>query len=272
MTGNGLLNYAKWWPWALVAIGLHLAGIGYLLLEPSTSVPVMPEDAPMAVTLAREQQSTVIPKTDLAINKAATNPSAQPAAPETAVPVSSPVPAVAVPVTNHGTLNIHKQEKQETPAKPVEEQHKHLRKRVITKRKIHEEKHQNHVTPAQEATSVPVTEHNNQTRQEAAAVVAGAAMNSVHQMTDWRSQILLRLQKVKNYPDSARAMQEEDTITVSFTVQPDGSVTNIRIVKSQGFEPLEDEVMNMLAKASPMPKPPAGEAVTLTVPVAFSLN
>jgi len=266
MVDNDLLRYARWWPWVLVAATLHVAGIAYVFWHP-TATPVVPkDDAPIAITLAPEQQSVAAPPVDLALNQVNTQQAVQSEAALTPPPVTQPQPDISVPETEKGTIA----KKEDVPEKKQPEK-KELKPIEKKPRKPVEKPKKKEQLSAQ-ASQVPTVQQKTTSAKSTAAPVAGSSSNSVNQLADWRSQVVLKLQKVKRYPDSARVMQEEDTITVSFTILPDGKTSNIKIVKSQGFQDLEDEVTDMLVRASPMPPPPDGKEITLLVPIAFALE
>jgi protein TonB len=55
---------------------------------------------------------------------------------------------------------------------------------------------------------------------------------------------------------------------VAFTVAADGSVSALRLQKSSGVAALDQEALDLLRRAAPLPKPPDGLARELVVPVS----
>ena len=94
-------------------------------------------------------------------------------------------------------------------------------------------------------------------------------------MKAYISKVVRQLQRHKKYPQSARSQHIQGQVTVAFTVTRDGSVHSPRLAKSSGHKILDDEVMAMLRRASPMPPIPrelARDSVSLKVPIAFSIR
>src|SRR3972149_100731 len=76
------------------------------------------------------------------------------------------------------------------------------------------------------------------------------------------------IEKAKTYPLIARKRGVEGTVLVSFKIDVKGLPQNIMIVKSSGYQILDDEVQKMLGKASPFPEL-NGEIV---IPITFKLS
>lgn len=111
-----------------------------------------------------------------------------------------------------------------------------------------------------------------------AAAPTEAAPNSLTRtagQANWESQVLAHLERNKRYPAAARLRRQEDVIYVRFVVDRQGQVSNVRIVRSQGFPLLEEEVHNLLRRAAPLPPVPPdihGDSVELLVPVEFFMR
>lgn len=91
----------------------------------------------------------------------------------------------------------------------------------------------------------------------------------------WRGELAERLQRSKRYPESARAHDEQGTATARFTMDRSGHVLSISLVRSSGSQALDEEALALIRRADPLPPMPsdmAGETITLTVPVTFSLR
>jgi len=76
------------------------------------------------------------------------------------------------------------------------------------------------------------------------------------------------IEKAKTYPLIARKRGVEGTALVSFRIDGKGLPQNVMIVKSSGYQILDDEVQKMLKKASPFPEM-NGEIV---IPITFKLS
>jgi protein TonB len=78
------------------------------------------------------------------------------------------------------------------------------------------------------------------------------------------------IQKNITYPRLARKMGWEGKVVVSFVICEDGTVINIKIVKSSGFALLDKNAVESIKKAVPFPSPPV--RAELVVPVSYRLS
>lgn len=77
---------------------------------------------------------------------------------------------------------------------------------------------------------------------------------------------------IKNlsYPSTARRMGWEGKVLVSFVINNDGFVSDIKIVESSGFGILDKNAVETVKKASPFPRPPV--RAELVMPVVYELR
>ncbi len=59
------------------------------------------------------------------------------------------------------------------------------------------------------------------------------------------------------------------TVVVGFDVAADGAVSGLRIVRSSTQAVLDAEAIELLRRSSPVPAPPDGQALRLSVPIQF---
>ena len=91
----------------------------------------------------------------------------------------------------------------------------------------------------------------------------------------WQGLLLARLEQAKRYPQSARFRHQQGVVLLRFAMDRDGKVLRAAIEKTSGYEALDQEVLALIQRAQPLPKPPAdvpGAAIELVVPVEFSLR
>jgi len=82
------------------------------------------------------------------------------------------------------------------------------------------------------------------------------------------------LLRYKRYPEDSRRRHEEDTVYLRFTVDRNGKVLRASIARSRGFRLLDQEALQMLQQAAPLPPLPAalsGDRLNIVVPVEFFL-
>ena len=106
-------------------------------------------------------------------------------------------------------------------------------------------------------------------------VGGGSGQGNPNALNAYLAQVRKRLNSSKKYPPSARAQKLEGVATVSFILAPDGRLISSRLVKSSGHAVLDDEVMALLRRVSPLPRRPQNlpqDNLSLTVPIQYSLR
>ena len=91
----------------------------------------------------------------------------------------------------------------------------------------------------------------------------------------WQAQLVAWIEKYKRYPRVAQEQRQQGVVYLRFAMDRHGRVTSSQINKSSGFELLDDEVLDLIQRAQPLPAPPPevpGDQISLVVPVAFSLR
>ena len=85
---------------------------------------------------------------------------------------------------------------------------------------------------------------------------------------DFYKAIRTLLEKAKNYPLLARKRGMEGIVFVSFVIGSRGLPQDVKIMKSSGYQVLDEEARKMIKKASPFPEF-NGE---IKIPIAFKLT
>ena len=75
---------------------------------------------------------------------------------------------------------------------------------------------------------------------------------------NYRGKVQAKLQRAKRYPKKAKRKKLKGIVRFSFVIAPDGSVSGIRIRGSSGNAVLDQAALDMIRRASPMPKFPKG--------------
>jgi protein TonB len=91
----------------------------------------------------------------------------------------------------------------------------------------------------------------------------------------WQADLVRHLQQYKRYPSGAQRKREQGVVLLGFGVDRNGRVLAHRIVQSSGHADLDQEVMDMVVRAQPLPAFPPSmmqSALDLTVPIRFSLR
>lgn len=91
----------------------------------------------------------------------------------------------------------------------------------------------------------------------------------------WQALLLGHLQQHRRYPRQAERLRQQGITYVRFAVARDGRVSAPHVERSSGFALLDQETLETVQRASPVPAPPAevaGDPVEVMVPVAFYLR
>ena len=79
----------------------------------------------------------------------------------------------------------------------------------------------------------------------------------------------------KRYPSEARAQGEHGIARVAFTIDREGRLLTSRILQSSGSAALDQETLEVLLRAQPLPKPPGetkGRELSLVLPARFRIR
>ncbi|MBI2239638.1 MAG: TonB family protein [Magnetospirillum gryphiswaldense] len=126
--------------------------------------------------------------------------------------------------------------------------------------------------PAEPMTAPPLP-----TAPQPAAPAAGpvSAAPTSNALPTWQGTLLAHLEKHKRYPRSAQLRRQQGVSHVVFTIDRRGNVLAARLHKGSGFDSLDNETLDLLNRAQPLPPPPpeiTGERIELMVPVQFYLR
>ncbi|TXI12471.1 MAG: energy transducer TonB [Rhizobium sp.] len=88
----------------------------------------------------------------------------------------------------------------------------------------------------------------------------------------WQMLLIAHLEHRKRYPLSALSHRQEGKVFVRFHVKPDGMVVDAELVQSSNVPALDEEVLDLMHRASPVPKPPPGVVPFITLPLNFTMR
>lgn len=91
----------------------------------------------------------------------------------------------------------------------------------------------------------------------------------------WQGLLLSHLERHKRYPRDAQIRRQQGVAHLRFAMDREGHVLSARIERSAGHGALDEEVLQLIRRADPLPMPPpdiTGATVELVVPVQFFLR
>ncbi len=91
----------------------------------------------------------------------------------------------------------------------------------------------------------------------------------------WARRLSEILEKNKRYPKGAQVRREQGVVQIAFMLDRSGALVAARIARSSGSAELDQEALELLARAAPFPPPPAeipGERLEVVVPLHFKLK
>ena len=130
--------------------------------------------------------------------------------------------------------------------------------------------------PSPTATPAPVVNTNlpanNKSIAAAPAQKVAQELNLANAQSDEDfSKVIAAVKKHKSYPNNARRMKHQGVVEVRFLLKTDGSIDELKVTKSSGFESLDNGALENVKKASSeFPKPK--EARYLRFQIAFTLK
>jgi periplasmic protein TonB len=91
----------------------------------------------------------------------------------------------------------------------------------------------------------------------------------------WQTMLVRQLQRAKRYPPEAQSRNEQGVVLLSLSLDRNGHVLAHRVAKSSGYADLDNEVMDMITRAQPLPAFPPSmmqAKLDLSIPIRFSLR
>jgi periplasmic protein TonB len=180
--------------------------------------------------------------------------------------------APAAPSTPPSDLAPGPPETESEPTPPPKEETKPIEQEAEVALPVPEPPKPEPPVEQHEATAAPSVEV---PPSAAAPPTPGAAVQTPAAIIRWQSALAAHLERFKHYPTAARTHREQGIAKVAFTIDHEGHLLTSQIVQSSGWSLLDQETLDMLARAQPMPKPPGNapdSALSFVVPVRFNIR
>lgn len=101
---------------------------------------------------------------------------------------------------------------------------------------------------------------------------APAPQASPAAVASWQSRLFAHLERNKRYPAAARARGIQGTLKFRFTIDPAGNVLNVQILQSSGQPMLDEALLDLMNRASPVPAPPPGTPLSIVTSIRYALR
>lgn len=121
-----------------------------------------------------------------------------------------------------------------------------------------------------ETLSAPLQSNEDKTQ----TIVSG---NAKEQIKSYQALLMAHLAKFKKYPQEAIMQKQEGVVRIRVSIDESGNVLSKELKKSCPYAVLNDEVLSLFKRASPLPKPPKemlkdGEKISFIMPIDYNIK
>ncbi|EAJ1912523.1 energy transducer TonB [Campylobacter jejuni] len=101
--------------------------------------------------------------------------------------------------------------------------------------------------------------------------------NAKEQVKSYQALLMAHLTKFKKYPQEAIMQKQEGVVRILVSIDESGNVLSKELKKSCPYAALNDEVLNLFKRASPLPKPPKemlknGDKISFIMPIDYNIK
>lgn len=121
-----------------------------------------------------------------------------------------------------------------------------------------------------ESLSAPLQSNEDKTQ----TIIGG---NAKEQIKSYQALLMAHLAKFKKYPQEAIMQKQEGVVRIRVSIDESGNVLSKELKKSCPYAVLNDEVLSLFKRASPLPKPPKemlkdGEKISFVMPIDYNIK
>lgn len=121
-----------------------------------------------------------------------------------------------------------------------------------------------------ESLSAPLQSNEDKTQ----TIVSG---NAKEQVKSYQALLMAHLTKFKKYPQEAIMKKQEGVVRIRVSIDESGNVLSKELKKSCPYAALNDEVLSLFKRASPLPKPPKemlknGDKISFVMPIDYNIK
>lgn len=253
----------RWVMAASLVVALHVGGVALALHDwPEEEAA----DFPSGVISIELSPMTAV--ADQPADDAPLGPRTEEVAPKVATPAP---PKVAE--EHHEETPVAEKSPVSEPPVAVPEPVKKADEKPVTEKATPQPANPVEAAAAQQAAAPPKFE-SAPARASSASKQGRTTKPSKAQLT-WQKALVLQLDRFKRYPSAARLKRVQGVTTVEFVIDRQGNVTSSRVAKSSGSDVLDAASLGVLARASPLPRPPgdiAAGRIELSLPIQFQFR
>lgn len=110
---------------------------------------------------------------------------------------------------------------------------------------------------------------------KSAAPEAGTSASTARSIVSWQNSVMLQINRHKRYPAAARSQDMQGVVRVRILIDRGGRLMTSEVVGSSGSALLDEEALEILKRASPLPRLPVGvqgETLSLNIPIRFRIK
>ncbi|MCR2107558.1 energy transducer TonB [Campylobacter upsaliensis] len=121
-----------------------------------------------------------------------------------------------------------------------------------------------------ESLSAPLQSNEDKTQ----TIISG---NAKEQVKSYQALLMAHLTKFKKYPQEAIMQKQEGVVRIRVSIDESGNVLSKELKKSCPYAALNDEVLSLFKRASPLPKPPKemlknGNKISFVMPIDYNIK
>lgn len=121
-----------------------------------------------------------------------------------------------------------------------------------------------------ESLSAPLQSNEDKTQ----TIVSG---NAKEQVKSYQALLMAHLTKFKKYPQEAIMQKQEGVVRIRVSIDESGNVLSKELKKSCPYAALNNEVLSLFKRASPLPKPPKemlknGDKISFVMPIDYNIK
>ncbi|MCL8000322.1 energy transducer TonB [Brucella sp. 21LCYQ03] len=260
-----------WLGSGLIVLSVHMGAAMWLMREHEMLAADNMPPAAIMVELAETPEAAMTEENEISTDQETSDASAP--AEKIEEPVDDPIEREAVqdelePVElEEPEEELTQLDKIEVPLPVAKPKLVETKKEVAKKEKPVKKRQQEQASSKQSVQAqAQVTQSNRNAARQTASGLFASSMTPAR----WQSRLMAHLERRKKYPSGAKSRREEGVVYVRFRIDNAGKVLSALIAKSSGWPELDNEVLSLVQRASPVPAPPPDANKTITAPVRFN--